>query len=247
MHSCFSCAFEAQLSPAKFVSTLAPTCPGSHGGHIHKQDQPWPEHGAIVCCQTRSLATGRKLCSVQKAAANSARCLHQFLASEHATMSSMFNSSKTEHSPSRVLRPDNIRWMMSLSDLRTYLCSFLPAFPALHKCSPLLRFPASEGMKTRKMIFRECPPTSRSCPIYSQNKHSYLRFFKLQLKLHPRYHNNFSSLHPIHQHGIQWRTSPSPDRLRPFGRQSSYRDWYANHPFPPYLTLLSPQLIPLRI
>jgi hypothetical protein len=91
-----------------FVSTLAPTCPGSHGGHIHKQDQPWPEHGGIVCCQTRSPTAGRKLCAVQKAAANSARCLHQSLASEHATISSMFNSSKTEHTPSRVLRPDNI-------------------------------------------------------------------------------------------------------------------------------------------
>jgi hypothetical protein len=65
----------------------------------------------------------------------------------------MFNSSKTEHSPSRVLRPDNIRWMMSLSDLRIYLCSFLPAFPALHKCSPFEIPRVRGGMKTRKMIF----------------------------------------------------------------------------------------------
>lgn len=91
-------AFPALLRLSCLLPSLSQLSPllvqVPHGGHIHKQDQPWPEHGGIVCCQTRSPATGRKLCAVQKAAANSARCLHQFLASEHATMSSMFNSSK---------------------------------------------------------------------------------------------------------------------------------------------------------
>lgn len=53
---------------------LPPTCPGSNGGHIHKQDQPWPEHWGncmlFLRSQTSSPATGRKLCAVQKAAAN---------------------------------------------------------------------------------------------------------------------------------------------------------------------------------
>lgn len=246
MHSCFSCAFEAQLSPAKFVSTLAPTCPGSHGGHIHKQDQPWPEHGGIVCCQTRSPATGRKLGAVQKAAANSARYLHQFLASEHSTMPSMFNSSKLN-----ILLQESSGLTISCGDvaLRSPDISLLfpSGLPRTLQMLPLRDSPRQRGYEDRKNDLQECPPASWSCSNYSQNKHSYLRFVKLQLKLHPRYRNSFSSLHPIHQHGIQWRTSPSADRLRPFGRQSSYRDWYANHPFPPYLTLLSLQLIPLRI
>src|SRR5579859_3257054 len=100
------------------------------------------------------------------------------------------------------------------------------------------------GMKTRKMMIENALLHLGVVQFTLKTSHSYLRFVKLQLKLHPRYHNNFSSLHPIHQYGIQWRTSPSPDRLRSFGRQGRYRDWYANHPFPPYLTLLSPPANP---
>src|SRR5947209_1381318 len=82
---------------------------------------------------------------------------------------------------------------------------------------PLSRFPTSEGYEDRKGL-RDCPLASWTCLITLGNRRSYLCFVKLQLKLYLGYRNNFSSSHPINQHGIQWRTSPCPDRHRPLGR-----------------------------
>lgn len=89
--------------------------------------------------------------------------------------------------------------------------------------------PRQGGEEDRKKGSSRMPSCISELSYYSLKRHSYLCFVKLQLRLYPRYRINFRSLHPIHQHGIQWRIS---DRLRPLGRQGRHRNWYANHPFP---------------
>jgi len=129
---------------------------------------------------------------------------------------------------------------MSLSGSQKYLALPFWPFPAPHKCSPFEIPRVRGGMKTGKKGSSRMLSCISELSYYSQTGIHICGFVKLQLRLYPQYRNNFRSLNPIHQHGIQWRTSPSPDRLRPLGRQGRYRNWYANLSLPLHISPCSP-------
>jgi hypothetical protein len=102
--------------------------------------------------------------------------------------------------------------------------------------APLFDSPRQRGYEEQgKEDLRHCPPASWSCL-----RHSFLfcRVTTEALSTLPQ--QTSAPLHPVHEHGIQWRTSPSPDRLRPLGWQGRYRDWYAHCPLSFILSLYSP-------
>jgi hypothetical protein len=151
MHSCFTCSvISGQVCPncrpclSRFSRRAYPQAGSTAARALEKSHIVLKESDSFPGDWTTA-------CAVQKAAANLARCLHQFwlanmrlclLCSTQARLNMLLQ----EPSGPTISCGD------AALGSRKYLALPLLPFPALHKCS-LSRFPASEGYEDRKRTF----------------------------------------------------------------------------------------------